>query len=124
MRIGQVERTSWGNCPNICALSGPCGFVVWLFASQNDLPDRAPDQRKCGRKANHAGGYLCRVLRVWTPLCIRLDHDAYHQAPGCLGPELAGSGQDIGQERRFPYCNREHPIDTGIRAHGCNGTAS
>ncbi len=49
MRIGQVERTSWGNCPNICALSGPCGFVVWLFASQNDLPDRAPDQRKCGR---------------------------------------------------------------------------
>jgi len=31
----------------------------------------------------HAGGNSRRVIRVRTPLCIRLDHDAHRQAAGC-----------------------------------------
>ena len=45
------------DCFNVVAntvrvsLVGLCGLVVWLFASQNDLPDDAKGQ--CGRTAKH-----------------------------------------------------------------------
>src|ERR1022692_2015259 len=73
-----------------CALSGPCRAVV-LCASQNDLPDDAPGQCKCGRTAKRAIGNLHGVLGVRTPLCIRLDHDAHRQAAGCLGRDTCAS---------------------------------
>src|ERR1019366_4252035 len=78
-----------------CAFSGPGGLVKWLCASQNDLPDHAPAQCKCGRRAKRPIGHLHRVLAVRTPLCIRLDHDAHRQTAGWPGPEAAGVGRDL-----------------------------
>jgi len=52
--------------------------LLWLCASQNDIPDHAPPCQTRRRRAKHPVGHLHRVFGVRTPLCLRLDRDAQH----------------------------------------------